>query len=108
MSKQIKPGMLCIVVDLFGECQFPEYDASGRVVLVVRKLVHGEVFRAVIGSDMKFTGSDHNGWVITSDKPLAWEQGVLTERPIGGGHLIPISDPDIELTTEEIKELENV
>ena len=109
MSKQIKPGMLCIVNSLGGECKFPGHSPDGKIVQVVRRPFIGELFKASKGTDVMWGASDGaDAWVVESSKLLSWSTGLFRERVINSNKLTPISDPDIELTTEELKELENV
>lgn len=109
MSKQIKPGMLCIVNGLVGECKFPGHSPDGKIVQVIRRPVSGEIFKASKGTDVIWKASDgSDAWVVESSDLLSWSTGLLTQRVINSNKLTPICDPDIELTTEEIKELESV
>ena len=109
MSKQIKPGMLCIVNGLGGECKFPGHSPTGKIVQAVRRPFIGELFKASKGKDVVWDASDGaDDWVLESSKLLSCSTGLLRERVIKSNKLTPISDPDSELTTEELKELENV
>ena len=107
MSKQIKPGMLCIVNGLVGECKFPGHSPNGKIVQVIRRPFIGEIFKASKGTDVIFEAPDgQDAWVVESPELLSWVTGLLKQRVIKSDKLTPISDPDIELT-EETKELKN-
>lgn len=110
MSKQIKPGMLCIVRGLKGNAQYPEFCTEGRIVEVLRLAQSNEIIESLKGPNIRFVPSNNGAiyWVVTSSSPLSWGDHLCKERVVIDTCLIPISDPDIELTTEDIKELENV
>jgi hypothetical protein len=110
MSKQIKPGMLCIVRGLKGNARYPEFCTEGRIVEVLRLAQSNEIFENLEGPNIRFVPSNNGAihWVVTSSSPLSWQDCLCKERVVDDMYLIPISDPDIELTTEEIKELETI
>lgn len=105
MSKQIKPGMLCIIAGS------KNTSLNGMIVEVIRKAGDEEYFTNTSGIPIMFLDCD---WVCTSKNAMScWNQfdievGPCYTRGINSSILIPISDPDIELTEEETKELENV
>ena len=104
MSKQIKPGMLCIIEGSKNKA------LNGIIVEVIRKGLNGEYFTNVHGLERRFLNCE---WVCTSKTAMSgWDEfdreiGPFYTRGINSSILTPISDPDIELTTEDIKELEN-
>lgn len=101
MSKQIKPGMLCIVNGLAGECKFPGHSPNGKIVQAVRRPVIGELFKASKGTDMMWEATDGaDAWVVESSELLSWYTGLLKQRVIRSDKLTPINDPDIELTED--------
>lgn len=101
MSKQIKPGMLCIVNGLVGECKFPGNSPNGKIVQVVRRPAIGELFKASKGTDMMWEATDGaDAWVVESSELLSWYTGLLKQRVIRSDKLTPINDPDIELTED--------
>lgn len=110
MSKQIKPGMLCIVRGLKGNARYHEFCTEGRVVEVLRLAQSNEIFESLEGPNIRFVPSNIGAihWVVTSSSPLSWQDCLCKERVVSATCLVPISDPDIELATEEIKELETI
>lgn len=98
MSKQIKPGMLCIISGS------ENTSLNGIIVEVLRKAAYKECFTNTPGMTVNFVNCD---WVCTSKNAMScWnklgvEIGPCHTRAINSSILIPISDPDIELTEEE-------
>lgn len=110
MKKEIRPGMLCLITGLIGKCHYPEHDPNGRIVEVVRRAVPDEIFTSVKGSPLiKFVPSSPNvvAWVIKANEYLSWEECLVNERVVNESRLIPISDPDIDISEVEQKEKEN-
>lgn len=107
MSKQIKPGMLCIIMG--SETK----ELNGMIVEVISR-PNRAWFTSTTGEEHGFLIDPKTSWVCKASKPLPAESigslkiDYFNERPIDEGCLIPISDPDIELTTEEMKELETI
>ena len=105
MSKQIKPGMLCIIEGSRNKA------LNGIIVEVIRKGLNEEYFTNTSGIERRFLDCE---WVCTSKTAMSgWdyfdrEIGPFYTRGINSSILIPISDPDIELTTEDVKELETI
>ena len=78
-----------------------------KIVQTIRRPAIGELFKASRGTDVIWEAPDGaDAWVVESPELLSWVTGLLKQRVIVSDKLTPISDPDIELTTEEIKELE--
>ncbi len=103
MTKAIKPGMMCLVKGAQHTLRL-----NGRIVQVVRASFKGDVFKTIEGP-MLSSGNDE-GWVCTSSSPLPikvvgghylGETFNAIERPISGSCLIPISDPDMDVSERE-------
>ena len=106
MSKQIKPGMLCIVR---GATQ--TLPLNGMIVTIEKKSVPNTEYQSSCG--VKVTVWPEDNWDCSGGEYLPWthqngQTYCFITRPILSSLLIPISDPDIELTTEDVKGLENV
>jgi hypothetical protein len=94
MKKQIKPGMLCIV----GYYKFPPFN-SGKIVKTIKILTTSQ--KQLIGLQTK-----NVLWEIDTD--LSWVDtfGMLVRLKVAPEVvLIPISDPDIDVTETESLEL---
>lgn len=107
MSKQIKPGMLCIV-----RGATPTLSLNGMIVIAKKRSIPETIYTSNCGKIATRTINDAVIWDC-SGKDLPWlldnnQMYNFDLRAIAEDYLIPISDPDIELTTEDVKELETI
>lgn len=87
----IKPGALCLLID-------ERIDQCGQVVTAV-KYVGKKVYDESLDADLT---SRYGMWEI--DRKITWPNGKKTNYE-SARYLLPLTDPDAEIETEEEKEL---
>lgn len=113
MTSEIKPGTMCYVRGNTTK------ELNGRIVTVINKVTDiTETYLSNCGTYL-VTGITHGeAYICSSSSPLPWNVKFGSEkktyyfdkRPIATSTLVPISDPDIDVSDDvhEILELEGV
>lgn len=113
MSTQIKPGTMCYVRGNNTQ------ELNGRIVTVIEKVTDiTEKYLSNCGRYLVNGITPTPSYLCSSSSPLPWNLKFGSEkktyyfdkRPIAASTLVPISDPDIDVSDDvhEILELEGV